>query len=219
MATKKRCPTCGEELDPGWSFCPRCQNTSPVGQDYPGANYPSSPGTMQMPGYPPGAAPYPSYPESNPSGDGPTLPYGGGGGGGGGGGYGPPGEIGGGETVIIRGASVGLCMAWLVITSRHGRNRRFDLKEGRNRIGRSTDNDIILDDETTSREHALVTKKEKEDDFIILDLMSTAGTIINNKSIEGPTVLKDGDLLVIGETELIFKQIKTGPKAAGGASS
>jgi len=67
-------------------------------------------------------------------------------------------------------------------------------------IGRADDADIELDDESVSRNHAMVLNLG--DQHIVKDLDSTNGTFVNDRR-SAEVILRDGDLLKIGRT--IFK--------------
>ncbi len=72
-------------------------------------------------------------------------------------------------------------------------------------IGRTIDNNIILDDITVSRNHAsLSVKKEKVE---IKDNNSTNGIYINDK-IKSESQLKSGDKIQIGKYLLLFTEVK-----------
>ena len=76
------------------------------------------------------------------------------------------------------------------------------------RIGRSPDNEIILEDETVSGYHAMITirpkaRDEKQNEYILEDLNSTNKTYVNNKDIS-QHALKEGDIIRIGNTRLKF---------------
>jgi len=70
-------------------------------------------------------------------------------------------------------------------------------------IGRKTTNNLILDDQYVSGNHARIFLKNT--DYIIEDLGSTNGTIINDKRLEGKAILKVGDEIQIGSA--LFKVI------------
>ena len=73
------------------------------------------------------------------------------------------------------------------------------------RVGRSEDNDIVLDDDLTSRNHALVYSGDGCD-YYINDLGSSNGTTVNQVRVAIPTLLHNGDKIQIGSSELIFGQ-------------
>jgi len=98
--------------------------------------------------------------------------------------------------------------AWLVGMSGKNKGKQFDLKDDINSIGRGSKNDIIIDDDSVSREHAKIKYFEDEDKYKIYDLVSTNGTYVNGKKIEIPTEIKDGDKIEFGEAIFIFKTIE-----------
>lgn len=75
-------------------------------------------------------------------------------------------------------------------------------------IGRATDNEIVIDDESVSGYHALITVKESGDidgpnEYIIEDLESTNKTYVNSKQITSHK-LANGDIIRIGLVRLKF---------------
>lgn len=85
----------------------------------------------------------------------------------------------------------------------HGTNfaKKYDLTKPEVIIGRSDKADVSLNEENVSRQHAKILVRRNE--VIIQDLESTNGTFVNTKKV--PTeVLKDGDLILIGNTILKF---------------
>jgi hypothetical protein len=58
-------------------------------------------------------------------------------------------------------------------------------------IGRWQDNDVVVDDRWVSRHHARV--RREGDQYIIEDLGSKNGTVVNGRRIAGPVLLSDGD--------------------------
>lgn len=69
-------------------------------------------------------------------------------------------------------------------------------------IGRSQHNDIVIDSNFVSHEHACISRLKH--DYLITDLNSTNGTLINNQQIEEETALTDGDIIQIGAVMLKF---------------
>ena len=72
------------------------------------------------------------------------------------------------------------------------------------RIGRTSDNNIILDDITVSRKHAFLSVNKNE--VRILDNNSTNGIYVNNQ-IENDYILKSGDKIQIGKFLLLLTEV------------
>jgi len=71
-------------------------------------------------------------------------------------------------------------------------------------IGRSEDNDLCIDDELASRNHALIEAVRSDTDanridHVLRDLDSTNGTYVNHTAITNH-LLADGDMIRIGQT-------------------
>lgn len=89
-----------------------------------------------------------------------------------------------------------------------GQEEKCLLDQVQMRIGRSPDNEIIIEDETVSGYHALITirpmeNNEKTSEYIIEDLNSTNKTFVNNNAIDRHS-LKEGDVIRVGSTRLKF---------------
>jgi len=78
--------------------------------------------------------------------------------------------------------------------------RSFQLKEGRNTVGRSYENDITLRDETVSRQHLRIVKET--DRYFVIDLESKNGTFFSGKYLPPDTEIevKEGVPIAIGMT-------------------
>lgn len=84
-----------------------------------------------------------------------------------------------------------------------GQQRIFAIEEGGLRIGRSRENDIVLNDPIVSRHHAFIEVHGR--DVIVHDLNSRNGIFVNRLRVkEAP--LSDGDILMIGPFELVFEE-------------
>ncbi len=79
--------------------------------------------------------------------------------------------------------------------------KRFVLDESPTRIGRGTDNTIVLDSDSVSRRHAHFEARGKG--WIVADDGSTNGTYCNDEQVLRELVLRNGDRVKIGST--IFK--------------
>jgi hypothetical protein len=91
-----------------------------------------------------------------------------------------------GKLIIIYGAHLG---------------KRYRLGPERMLIGRINGSDILIDDSSVSREHAIIERKDGR--FILEDLKSTNGTFINGEFVD-VRVLNHGDKIRVGNTVLQF---------------
>jgi DNA-binding winged helix-turn-helix (wHTH) protein len=85
--------------------------------------------------------------------------------------------------------------------------REIVLSLGEHVLGRSNDAAIFVDDVGVSRDHARITIDEQG--ATLEDLGSKNGTMLNGRAIEGPTLLADGALIVLGATALKFRVFET----------
>ncbi|MFA6108078.1 MAG: FHA domain-containing protein [Candidatus Latescibacterota bacterium] len=81
--------------------------------------------------------------------------------------------------------------------------REYLLAEGERYIGRDPANDIVVDDEEVSAQHAQISCAGEG--FWVKDLGTTNGTFVNGQRIQEPTPLHDEDLVKIGRTMLQFR--------------
>lgn len=96
-------------------------------------------------------------------------------------------------------------MALIIQFTESGSGLKLAIEKQRTTIGRDAANDISLDDELVSKEHAVieVISTEEKIDFFIQDLNSTNYTFINDQPVDLHK-LKDGDLIRIGMNEFRF---------------
>jgi DNA-binding SARP family transcriptional activator len=86
---------------------------------------------------------------------------------------------------------------------RDGAGRLYPLRGAATRIGRLPDNDIVLDDATVSRYHAMIV--DTGTSFVITDLRSANGVTVADNRIRGSAALADGDRIRIGDHEFTFE--------------
>lgn len=85
-----------------------------------------------------------------------------------------------------------------------GGNRYLPLVSGNNwTIGRGEDNNFVIPDVWISRSHAMVQATETED-FYLIDLGSRNGTFLNGRRVTVPVLIRNGDCLSLGQTDLEF---------------
>lgn len=77
-------------------------------------------------------------------------------------------------------------------------------------IGRLRDNSIVIDHPSVSSHHACVFHDGTE--FVLEDLQSTNGTLVNNRRVSR-CKLQHGDVVVVGKHTLVFNQLADGPMA------
>jgi hypothetical protein len=94
--------------------------------------------------------------------------------------------------------------AFLVVQEGGGLTKgdHFDLFGGVS-LGRSADADIRLDDRYASGFHARVFNRSGM--YVVEDLNSTNGTLLNSRELHGEAELSPGDVIRIGDTELRFE--------------
>lgn len=79
-------------------------------------------------------------------------------------------------------------------------------------LGRSVDNDVILESDDVSRHHAQI--KLRQGSYVLTDLDSANGTSINDTPVDEPRVLRDGDRIRVAHVELIFELPSTWRKTS-----
>jgi DNA-binding SARP family transcriptional activator len=86
---------------------------------------------------------------------------------------------------------------------REAAGRSYPLQEAATRIGRLSDNDIVLDTPKVSRHHAVIV--DTGTSWVINDLRSSNGVHVQHERIRSATPLHDGDRIRIGEHEFTFE--------------
>jgi adenylate cyclase len=96
-------------------------------------------------------------------------------------------------------------MARLIISSPDGKNGILELTKPVITVGRGNANDLVLNDSSVSRFHAVI--KLKENSIFVADRGSTNGIILNDKKINQETELKSGDTAVVGRYTLRLEDV------------
>jgi len=113
----------------------------------------------------------------------------------------PPGPVlQAGQTRIITRAPKHLAM----LVDKAQPEQKYDLG-GRTNIGRGQNNQVVLNDPTVSRNHAWI--KAEGDSFLIFDVGSANGTFVNDRRVEDPQHLTNGDVVRFGEAEFVFTKV------------
>lgn len=89
--------------------------------------------------------------------------------------------------------------AWLV---EEANNRQHTVYRGDTKLGRRSDNDLVFNDLTVSKEQALI--RAEGNTFTLYDRGSSGGTFVNGQRVRGPVILYHGDTIEMGEVRLTF---------------
>jgi len=95
-------------------------------------------------------------------------------------------------------------MAKLIVQDGYGAIREFPLAAGETRIGRSPENDLVLESRGVSRRHARITADDVH--VVIEDLGSHNGTFLNGQPVMQSQPLKHRDVVQVGDTVLVFDE-------------
>jgi transcriptional regulator with GAF, ATPase, and Fis domain len=99
--------------------------------------------------------------------------------------------------------------SYLVIRQGRRWNDIFRLTSGQAiTIGRASSNAIVIPEEKCSRVHAEIVEVEGE--WVLRDLQSRNGTLVNGVPIEQPTVLSGGDVIQIASGQMEFVESLAG---------
>jgi pSer/pThr/pTyr-binding forkhead associated (FHA) protein len=98
---------------------------------------------------------------------------------------------------------------WLIIEEGAELGGVYHLTQQVLTIGRGPANPVQIVGSSISRRHAQI--KRVANQFLITDLGSRNGTIVNQSQISEPTLLANGDVVQIGDVVLLFLQDK-GPE-------
>jgi adenylate cyclase len=96
-------------------------------------------------------------------------------------------------------------MARLIISSPDGKRGILELTKPVITLGRGNGNDLVLNDSSVSRFHAVI--KVDEEGVVIADRGSTNGVIVNEAKIQEEARLKNGDVVHIGLYEIRLENV------------
>ncbi|HEU0178970.1 MAG TPA: FHA domain-containing protein [Blastocatellia bacterium] len=78
----------------------------------------------------------------------------------------------------------------------------YTLRRSLTRIGRNSENDVVINSERVSRHHAEIARQG--DVFLIVDKGSRNGVWVNRRRVESSAAIKSGDVIRIGRQEFTF---------------
>jgi len=105
-------------------------------------------------------------------------------------------------------------MIKLILKLKDAQLEEFSLDKDIIHIGRSTENDICIDNIAVSRKHAQIERKEGQA-YVLRDLNSSNGTFLNGAQIDATDhVLHDGDIIGLAKFELAVKGLGQTPASA-----
>jgi pSer/pThr/pTyr-binding forkhead associated (FHA) protein len=92
----------------------------------------------------------------------------------------------------------------VVVVDGDGKGPVFEIDAAAVTVGRGHANDIPLEDEFASTQHARL--EARKDGVWVEDVGSTNGTVVNGTRIDGPRKLAPGDVIRIGDTDFRFER-------------
>jgi len=98
-------------------------------------------------------------------------------------------------------------MARLIISSPDGKRGILELTRPVITIGRGNANDLVLNDNSVSRFHAVI--KEMDGEYVVADRGSTNGVVIAGQRVTGERKLHNGERLKIGAYEVRFESMES----------
>lgn len=97
-------------------------------------------------------------------------------------------------------------IGWLVTFSWNPLGDDFRIREGKTRMGSSSESDVRIEDAKISADHA--TLLYRNGTLKIRDSFSTNGTFVNDEDTgDEPYTLKDGDTVRMGNTEFLLRLV------------
>jgi hypothetical protein len=120
-----------------------------------------------------------------------------------------------GETLVMLPERVPT-MAWLAVTVGPSRGRSHQLREGDNKIGRASGNDLAIEDRSISRHHAMV--RVQDGRIVLVDLGSAAGTRVGDRTVSGRSI-EPGGVITVGRTRLNLVSVEARDDMPAGTMS
>ena len=90
----------------------------------------------------------------------------------------------------------------VIFNPKNGTRTLYDLEKRITKIGRLSDNDIILTDDRVSRYHAEIIR-QAEDEYVVQDLNSSNGSYVNGRRVIKASI-DFGDIIQIGGAQIRY---------------
>ena len=97
-------------------------------------------------------------------------------------------------------------MASIIVASGEQKGDYYPLRQRTNVIGRAESLPIQIMDYLISRKHLQIRYDKDKEQYSAVDMKSRHGVFINDRKIAEETALVDGDVVLIGETRLLFTE-------------
>lgn len=108
-------------------------------------------------------------------------------------------------------------MANLIVRSGSLRGQRFPIRVPVVNVGRAEYNDIVLPEDSVSTIHAKLQRREGI--WVLIDLESTNGTLVDGERVTGETPLAPGAFIRFGDVQTIFEPTDDTVDAPKGSST
>ena len=105
--------------------------------------------------------------------------------------------------------------AWFIARKGSQAGQSFDLSGEQITLGRAPESGVKLNDVGVSREHAAIQLKNGK--YVLCDVGSTGGTLVNGKLLSG-LPLKEGGSITVGASQLVFTTVQGTANAGSGDS-
>lgn len=95
-------------------------------------------------------------------------------------------------------------MASIIITDGKQQGLFLPLGTGTAVLGRDPSISLQIEDQLASRRHVQVRFDDTRKGYVLTDMKSSNGTMINGRPVTGETPLSENDEITIGSTKLLF---------------
>ncbi|RYZ38234.1 MAG: FHA domain-containing protein, partial [Myxococcaceae bacterium] len=93
--------------------------------------------------------------------------------------------------------------AKLVVIAGPSEGEEFPLADTEYTVGRASDNPICLQDTSVSRKH--ITLRKESAGWFVSDMKSGNGTLVNGEPVTDETLLANGDVITMGDSEVRYE--------------